>query len=540
MEQYATGKKHHVIDQFDEILSKHLKRLIGSKYGIGRLALNSVSISLITLLMEREDEIDSFPSDEIDRYTYETLIKDVEEMGFDTARDMNVFIEDMIQKDYIHVDNDRFIPQKPTISMARLMDLVFPKMPGMNLVAYFVQTIDEVKSNRKDIESATSQFDQILQIQGIPLGISQQGYEPSNTSVQSAENRPLVHNLDKSLQKKDKVFPNKEFKSPAILGRKSSDNLFDHSKGSPNEPKVLSPDAFKGKIQITKLNFGESGLKEVEPDKTPPDEHEHIETEKLETGVTFLETLLRDDAESQIPNTRMMTSSKEPARTVFDDRIQSSNASTTNISVPDSILPVENTSHDVKPVEQNKSNFEDNSDDFSKTTSSQKKSEPANETVEDNPDTRYKKEAFSINSDTIPSDKDDDIEKRITAFEEDLALECPICRQSKVLTKSTATGKPYYKCSNKECSFISWGKPHHILCPKCNNPFLIEASNKAGTTNLKCPRATCRYWEKLYPDIPVKQKEPMESATQKANKITSVSQKPRRRVVRRRVVRRKK
>jgi ssDNA-binding Zn-finger/Zn-ribbon topoisomerase 1 len=519
MEQYTTGKKHHVIEQFDGVLYKHLERLIGSKHGIGKLALNPVSISLITLLVERENEIENFPSDEIDRYTFETLIKDVEEMGFDAAQDMNVFIEDMIQKDYIHVDNDRFIPQKPTISMARLMDLVFPKMPGMSLVAYFVQTMDEVKSNRKDIDSATSQFDQILHMHGIPLEKDPQEYEPAKTSIQFADNRTPIHTLDKSPQSKDKESPNKEFKSPAILGRKSSDNLFDHSKSSSNEPKVLSPDAFKGKIQITKLNFGESGLNEAEPDKTPPDEHEHIETEKLEAGTKFIETLSQDDDEPQISDTKMMTSSEEPAKTLFDDQIQSFDAATTNIPAQDSISLVKDTSHD-------------NTDDFSKIASSQKKREIAKKTVEDDPEARYKKDDFSIN--------DDDIEKRITAFEEDLAMECPICRQSKVLVRSTATGKPYYKCSNKECSFISWGKPHHILCPKCNNPFLIETSNSAGTTNLKCPRATCRYWEKLHPDIPVNRKEPMDSATQKANKVASVSQKPRRRVVRRRVVRKKK
>jgi ssDNA-binding Zn-finger/Zn-ribbon topoisomerase 1 len=506
MKQNNTGKEHDVIDRFDEILFKHLKRLIGSKYGIGELALNSVTISLITLLMERENEIASFPPNEIERYTHETLIKDIEEMGFGTPQHMNVFIEGMIQKDYIHVDNDRFIPQKPTISMARLMDLVFPNMPGMNLVAYFVQTIDEVKSHRKDIDSATSQFDQILHMQGIPLG---------------------------------KVSPNKEFKSPVILGRKSSDNLFDHSKGSSNEAKVLSPDAYKGKIQITKLNFGESGLKKFEPDKISPDEHEHAEYEELEAAGKFIDTLPHDDAQSQSSDTKMMTASEEPVKTFLDDQTQRFDASTANIPVHDSISSVEDTSNDLKPDEQGKSSFYDDKDDFSKTASSQKKSETVKETVEDNPETWYKKEDFPINSATLSADKDDDIEKRITAFEEDLALECPICRRSKVLIQSTATGKNYYKCSNKECSFISWGKPHHILCPKCNNPFLIETSNKAGITNLKCPRATCRYWEKLRPDIPGNLKEQMDSATQNTNKTDSISKKPHRKVVRRRVVRRK-
>jgi ssDNA-binding Zn-finger/Zn-ribbon topoisomerase 1 len=158
--------------------------------------------------------------------------------------------------------------------------------------------------------------------------------------------------------------------------------------------------------------------------------------------------------------------------------------------------------------------------------------ENGKETAEDVPKTSREKETFSIN--------DDDIKKRIMAFEEDLALECPICKHSKVTVEDTTAGKSYYKCSNKECNFISWGKPYHILCPKCNNPFLIEASNKAGKTILKCPRATCRYFKKALLDIANNHQEPIESISQKTSKITSISQKPRKRVVRRRVVRRKK
>jgi ssDNA-binding Zn-finger/Zn-ribbon topoisomerase 1 len=497
MKQNITVNDHNMVDQFDEILFKHLKRLIGSRHGIEGLILNTTAISLITLLMERENEIENFASDEIDRYTCDTIIEAIEGMGFYGDRDINVVIEDMIQKNYIHLDSGRLIPQKSATNAAQLMDKVFPKMPGMNLVAYFVQTMDEVKSNRKDIDSAKYQFDQILQIQGIPL---------------------------------KKESPDKEFKTTEILGRKSSDNIYNHSKFSSNEPKVLSPDAYKGKIQITKLNFGGSGLNAADPDIIPPDEHEHIEDKQLETDGIFIETPIHDDNESQHSDAGIMAISEDPSQTVMDDQIQRLDASTPKIPAHDSILSLGDTSCDSKPTEQDESNLYEDKNNFSNTASSQKKNETVEETVEAHPETRFKKED-SVN--------DDDIEKRITAFEEDLALDCPICRQSKVQVKNTATGKSYYKCSNKDCSFISWGKPHHILCPKCNNPFLIEISNKSGTTSLKCPRATCRYFEKLHPDMPENRKEQMVSAGQDTNTPGSMSQKPRRRVVRRRVVRRK-
>ena len=62
------SEKNNVLNVFDKILFKHLERLIGSRYGVGELVMNSVTISFIMLLMERENEIESFPSDEIDRY----------------------------------------------------------------------------------------------------------------------------------------------------------------------------------------------------------------------------------------------------------------------------------------------------------------------------------------------------------------------------------------------------------------------------------------------------------------------------------------
>lgn len=533
------NKKPDVIDQFNEIFFNHLERLIGSRFGIGELILNPLTISIITLLMERENGIEGFVPDENDRYTHETLIEDVEDMGLRDDQDMNVVIENMIQKNYIRAEGDRLIPQKPTVSMARLMDLVFPKMPGMNLIAYFVQTLDEVKSGRKDIDSAADQFDQILQMQGIPLEKDPRAHTPPKISRQLPDKSVPTRRFKNATQNNKKISLNTELKTTSILGRKSRDILLDHAKGSSNEPKVLSSDAYNGKTKITKLNFGESGLKEIKPDKTSSDRHEHIEIEKPQTSDQSIETSPHNADESQKLDTDLTISLEEPIKTDSDDPIDRFDASTSNLPGYDSISFAEDTSQDLKSIEQDKSKFYDDPIAFPNTVLHQEKSESVKEIIEDNPETPFQKEDSIINSATLPTENDDDIEKRITAFEEDLALECPICRRSKLKVKNTATGKPYYKCSNKECSFISWGKPHHIQCPKCNNPFLIETSNKAGISSLKCPRATCRYWEKIRPDKSENRKEQTDSATQNTNTTASLPQKPRRRVVRRRVVRRK-
>lgn len=528
MEADMAGDIHNMINVFDEILFKHFERLIGSRSGVGELVLNSATISLIMLLMERENEIKSFSSDEIDRYKNETLINDFIGLGFNSVQDTNIVIEEMIQKNYILVDDDKLIPQKPTISMARLIDLVFPKMPGMNLVAYFVQTMDEVKSKRKDLDSAADQFDQVLQMQGVHLKKSPQQSELSKTSVQSGSEETHLHKSDKS----QKISLGKKLKTSTILGRKTSDNLMDHSRGSLSEPKVLSSDAYKGKFEIKKVDFGKHSLEEIEPVNDSPDKREDIKDEKLASGVKPADSILNDGTDIETPDTSMMTSSEKQIATVFDEQIPSVDAAAEKTATLDSGYSTRENPHHLESTEQDKGIFDDTKEDLVKVELSQTNIDDTKVTVEDNMKTAFEKGEISTN--------DDDIDKRIVAFEEDLSLQCPICKHSKVTVENTATGKSYYKCSNKECNFISWGKPYHISCPKCNNPFLIEASSKAGDTILKCPRATCRYRKKARFDTPGNHKDNTESATQGKNKVISISQKPRRKVVRRRVVRRKK
>jgi hypothetical protein len=92
---------------------------------------------------------------------------------------------------------------------------------------------------------------------------------------------------------------------------------------------------------------------------------------------------------------------------------------------------------------------------------------------------------------------DDDIARKIADFEKELALICPICKTGVLQEKSTAAGKIFYSCEAEGCNFISWGRPHNIECARCKNPFLIEVTDAAGQTILRCPRATCQHRQPL-------------------------------------------
>jgi len=92
---------------------------------------------------------------------------------------------------------------------------------------------------------------------------------------------------------------------------------------------------------------------------------------------------------------------------------------------------------------------------------------------------------------------DEEIAAKIAAFEKELALTCPICKVSVLKEEKTAAGKLFYSCTSDKCNFISWGRPHHIQCARCKNPFMVEVTDSEGHMILKCPRATCQHRQSL-------------------------------------------
>jgi hypothetical protein len=495
MTRNTNNGKTNVLDTFDKILIKHLERLIGSNYLMNSLTLNSLIISCLILLIERENEVKSVSSGVSIRYTYETLMSELEEMDFRPDReDMNIIIRDMIENDYITVGDDKkFIPGKPCAIMVKLLDQVFPDMPGMNLIAYFIQTVDEVTSERKDLDAAKNQFDQVLTIQGVLLDKEQPDSSPTKVWKQSEDQKSRI-------------------KKSGVLGRQKVDSWHNASKSSLSDPKVLSSAAYEGKLR--KLDFGKPILDEHKT-KNISDIDEQNNFERSKVRVKGGETNPYDDVEKQ---SDMQNLVEEGAAK--------------NIPVNDSTSAIETPLQDMEPADQDNDSLVKNKDEESETDLTVNSFTEATEAIDDKPDNWSEKEDLII--------IDDDIEKRITDFEEDLALECPICKQSKIQAEKTAMGKTFYRCLAKNCNFISWGKPYHILCPGCNNPFLVEAFDKAGKTILKCPRSTCRYRRNLPWDASENNKEKIHSVLQESNKVTPISRKPRKRIKKRRVVRRKK
>lgn len=483
MEKDAGQEKlapHEVREHFDTTLAQHMERLVGTSKGIGALPLNLATISCLVLLAERESEIKGFSSNPPERYTDETFHNDLAELGLDSHEDVKTALQDMVQKEYFEIDADgSFFAKKPAISMAKLLDQAFPGMPGMNLLAYLVQTMDEVLSGRKDLESAINQFDQTLQMQGVTPSREKPRPEMAPT--------PEIHQQQPTRKKRLKLSD--------IYRRRKAETRSQAVPVSRSEPRIVSATGELSQFEVKELfPRGERSLEPAASEETAQGISPEPGSEETDLPE---ETVSGDTALENVPSDQEMP------------------------------LPVS------EPVEQETELSADTTE-VEKPETRADQTEEAASTVE----TEYETDIVSEAHETIRTD--DLIEERIAAFEEDLAMVCPVCTTGKVKAEQTAKGKFFYVCSNKNCVFVSWGKPYHIVCPQCRNPFLIESTERDGKTILRCPRATCRHRQNLPGETSDSPLQDMVSASENATRSSVISRKPRRKVVRRRFVRRKK
>ncbi|MFO7784107.1 MAG: hypothetical protein ACQET7_09500 [Thermodesulfobacteriota bacterium] len=435
---------HSMLDVLDRTLSNHLERITGTHKGIHGLPMDLITVACIILMAEQAGKPGD-PQKKDGRYRQSELEKELTEMGLADDQRLQRTLDSMVAKGYVEIDpRGGITPEKPAISMARLLEHAFPGMPGMNLVAYFVQTLDEVESGRKGAKYAIMQLDQMLRRHGAArLGRASKGTRP-----------------DTPLSAKKSSTPTS--KTPSRLKRPSrltipAEMLFAASEGTAPPDESL-----------------------FEPPPPVPEETENEATSETE--------VFDDDTG---PGMQPFGPSEEPAEDAsFDQELSES---------------LEETG-DVEPAPV----FETSMPDLDTPLSGSDRSEAP-----------------------LPG-TEDLVDQRVAAFEEELAMQCPVCRKSSIEARDTAKGRTYYKCTDDQCMFISWGRPHHVACPLCGNSFLVESSSGEGSTTLKCPRATCRYRQGASEN-----EAGMDSTGSEPSRPALGAGKPRRRVVRRRVLRKK-
>ena len=452
---------------FDEILGRHMERLIGSRLGIGSLQLTVGTIACLTLL----DEQPAQPTDggtAVQENTLEVLHAKLGELGVKEREKAESLIQEMVSKEYILVDEQGKISAgKPALSMARLIERVFPKMQGKALIAYFVQTIDEVLTGRKSAEAAVTQFDQALRMQGVPLKSPKAETVPKGGPKEERKPEKSIKEILKTHSTRRST--GEERSGARIIG---SEGMVFKVEAAPVSAVSAAPLEEKAPV-----------APESEPVQAPAD---HAAEASLPGAGNA-----QDPALSDRPGPSPQAKESPPIE------------ATPSPAVP----PPQET------VESQKSGVQEESPTEEQSGIPAEAPPPSDAEMEEAPD------------EEVPAEDEDDlVEKEVAEFQDDLAATCPLCKTGKVRERQTGKGRVYYKCSNKSCNLVSWGKPYYLACPHCSNPFLVEVSATEEGVKLRCPRGTCNYRCTLPPGgVP-----------------TEAGSKPKRRLVRRRVVRRKK
>jgi len=508
--QESATVKDRIGNRFDEILGRHVKRLLGGRNGIGGLPVTINAISCIMLLAEQRKN-EQRGSASTGQYTRQMLCAGLTEMCLDADEVMNTAIPDMIQRDYIQIDSDSNISIKEdTVRMAQILDHIFPKMPGINLVAYLAQAMEEVKTERKSLETAKDHFDQTLKIHGVALKKKQAPEKQEHSSAASAVmQRALKREMMASLTEKRRPVRNK------VIKGSDADALYQKSipgkKRAPTPPADATPSPGGRQDQDTK------GKKAVTVQLCDVQEDRRAEAESIpykgdEPLTGDIDAATPDMSPETLSDTSRPAETEKAPHDLSSDRQERS-------PQPEAETPAPVSASEETPKGET---------DKTPRAEDAKADEQGVEGVNILP-----------GEEEIPERDEDTIGRKIAAFEEGLAMQCPICRVADIRSQETSTGKFYYVCSDKNCTFISWGKPYHLACPDCGSPFLVESSTGDGKVILKCPRATCLYWQR-HPSDTSEADDRRDTASPRASRDSKTERPARKRVVKRKKVVRKK
>lgn len=462
-EVYADDR---IISRMDDILAHHLERLIGAGAGIGSLPLNTLTIGTLLILAENRTKAHSPGASAF--LTLSALKEELSQMGFSPGENFLETLQMMEAVGYVQgASTDTLSAGEASTKMSRLLDHVFPGMPGLHFVAYIAQTIQEVVSGRKDLDSAIEQFSQVLSMQGRRIVAREPTSRTEGPGGDSIGQTPSV-DLPEWVRRPE------EDRSPRVIGGGQGPGY--------SVTEVKAWDAMEDVAMDTAAGPGKADATEdVQP-----------ETRSAQSSQEGSETELRADSEPEsLPSTAA----------AFVEGPSVADGLSTDAPGP--------SSHPPQPL----------ADEVSTKA-------PSNGPV--------------AQEGGVPESGlgEDAVENRIRAYEGELTAICPHCGKGRIETRKTSTDRIYYVCSEKGCPFVSWGRPYHLVCPKCRNPFLIELRENSGKAFLKCPRATCKYARAL-PEHGAHALSSGPSAPSKLASRESPGGSPLRKAVRRRVVRKR-
>jgi len=153
--------------EFEQVLRKHIRRLAGVTHELSNIffSLDLFTLTCTILLVERDKEIKQDSG--INKYTEATILEDLADLGLKNEKSLKRTLQVMIPRGYFFEnENGEISAQDLALKLSDLLDYIFPKMPGLNIIAYFNQILEEVLTDRKTTKLAVAQIDKTLQTQG--------------------------------------------------------------------------------------------------------------------------------------------------------------------------------------------------------------------------------------------------------------------------------------------------------------------------------------------------------------------------------------
>jgi hypothetical protein len=516
---------HEIERAFDKTLTCQFVRLTGAGVGINELAFTVPLITCVVLLGEREQEVGNGNAGIEGRYSEDSLLEELKEIGVSSLEDLRPLIGELREKGYVSKDDEgRLVAERPLTSTTRLLDLIFQKMKGMNLVFYLMQIYGEVLAGRKTLEQGLSSLDQTFNIHGVVL----KKQIPSKRRVRSPEktvtadpntDERLVEELKKTLARrrlKTRKTVEARVQGPPEAREAPLEQRAPSVSASPRPSAGDMPVAGAGKKPSRGGDAAvPGGAKGVAPGKgqgvsqsvsedaisaVAPPSHEPRDVETGAVAATKPEPLQPGKETRQ---GRPVSSIEEAVFPGTEEReSMPAREDTAPLSRDDMGSPVQPDRSMTKPSSHG--------------------------------DILREESETEVPGETDPVD-DSFVDERVAALSDSLGLVCPLCNKGGLRLEKTVAGRLFYRCSESDCTFISWGRPHFIQCPSCKSPFLVETVDAAGGPVLECVNASC-YHRQRPPDYQAgSDLPPDEGLASKAKKTGGTK----RRVVRKRVVRRK-
>ena len=375
----------------------------------------------------------------LSHYQIPSLCKEMREMGFDDVKMILTLLQQLFDHHYVFFGGVGEIMCTDTLlKVTTTIDRAFPGMKGMNLVAYYAQTLEEVLSGRKRVDVALKQFDQNFMMQGKPLVKVKL---PVSVPRMKRKSRNVIKG---GVEKVTKVEPVAE--------------------GFMN----FSTEAVKPEIDECSSAEEESVI--LEEAVVEEEEEKQIEPEVMEDQLVVpeIESLPDEPLEEVVVEEKLVEISPVEAVTEV---------------VPVEVVetpPSHQGDDPVKSVDQN-----DESDDLSAMETRACPECGRSMVVKDD---RFGK--FWACTGRPACHHSETYHKKKDIVQPQL---CPVCKHGILSVNRTPAGKDMYVCSDSVCEFIAWAKPYAIDCPLCGSPFLIQKKDRAGNVNLRCPVAGCSY-----------------------------------------------